>query len=237
MNYSNFVAILFIFPILSVFYIYLTIKKYKYHRLAIAEIFSYKKGINLKWMFYYILGYCIFFLSVYIIQGYDYTLIIIPTTLFLFCYLLFVNVIGIKQKQVKIKTDLHILNKSNETLLILDNDKKKELKKKILLTMNDEPYLNKSLTLQDFTKLIGSNSKYTSYVLNTEFKQNFSSFINSYRIEKAKKILVAEDYKKYTIESISELVGFQSKSAFNKAFKRYEGQTPSAYKKRYTSSN
>jgi len=58
---------------------------------------------------------------------------------------------------------------------------------------------------------------------------NFVTFINSYRIEEAKKILISNNYSNYTIEAVSEIVGFNSKSAFNNAFKKKVGITPSDY--------
>jgi AraC-like DNA-binding protein len=58
---------------------------------------------------------------------------------------------------------------------------------------------------------------------------NFVTFINSYRIEEAKIILLSNKHSNYTIEAISEIVGFNSKSAFNNAFKNRVGVTPSDY--------
>ena len=60
---------------------------------------------------------------------------------------------------------------------------------------------------------------------------NFSSFINGYRITKAKKLLVDTANGRYTIEGLAEMPGFKSKSNFNAAFKKFTGQTPSQYRK------
>ena len=52
----------------------------------------------------------------------------------------------------------------------------------------------------------------------------------SYRVEEAKTILRTELGKKLTIEEIAEQVGYNSKSAFNTAFKKFALQTPSEYR-------
>jgi AraC-like DNA-binding protein len=53
--------------------------------------------------------------------------------------------------------------------------------------------------------------------------------IAGYRIEEAKKLVLSENHD-ITIEELAEKVGYNSKSAFNKAFKKHTGQTPSQFK-------
>ena len=50
-------------------------------------------------------------------------------------------------------------------------------------------------------------------------------------IEEAKAILKTDLGKKLTIEEIAERVGYNSKSAFNTAFKKHTGMTPTEYKR------
>ena len=57
-------------------------------------------------------------------------------------------------------------------------------------------------------------------------------FINSYRIKEAKRLLKNRLNEKSTILEILFEVGFNSKAAFNKAFKKKTGLTPSEYMKR-----
>jgi AraC-like DNA-binding protein len=44
-------------------------------------------------------------------------------------------------------------------------------------------------------------------------------------------VLSGDDSDKYTISSIAFDTGFSSLSSFNSAFKKFEGATPSAYRK------
>ena len=143
---------------------------------------------------------------------------------------------GSQQKPVefeKASSEIIIYKKESPEERLLDPEKIHHIKSLILDEVKKEPYLDKYLTIHQFSKSLGSNSKYVSKVLNSEFDQNFATFINFYRIEKAKELLVSETSSKYTIETISENVGFHSKSAFNKAFKTIVGETPSAFKRKH----
>jgi AraC-like DNA-binding protein len=51
-------------------------------------------------------------------------------------------------------------------------------------------------------------------------------FINTYRVEEAKKRLIDPAKKHYSILAIAEEVGFNSKSAFNLVFKKYTTHDP-----------
>lgn len=95
---------------------------------------------------------------------------------------------------------------------------------------HNKPHLNNKLTLDKFSKNLSSNSKYISNVLNTEFNQNFATFINLHRIDEAKNLLKKEVNEQYTIEAIAKMSGFNSKSAFNNAFKQFEKMTPTEFK-------
>ena len=64
---------------------------------------------------------------------------------------------------------------------------------------------------------------------------SFFEVLASYRVEKAKKILAADVRSKLTVEEISEMVGYNSKTAFNNAFKKLTGKTPSEFRKSLSS--
>jgi len=67
-------------------------------------------------------------------------------------------------------------------------------------------------------------------IINRHFGANFYTFINSYRIEEAKKMLKDSAKKDITITEIYLAVGFNSKSVFYTFFKKLEGMTPTKYR-------
>ncbi len=74
------------------------------------------------------------------------------------------------------------------------------------------------------------NSRTISEVINRYFDQNFSDFVNSFRIQEAISLLKNSD-DKTTVLEILYAVGFNSKSSFYTAFKIKTGMTPSEFKK------
>jgi len=94
-----------------------------------------------------------------------------------------------------------------------------------------KPYLEPELNLDKLAGLIAVKPKVLSQVINELLQQNFFEFVNFYRIEDAKKLLVNPKDKKITVLEVMYEVGFNSKSSFNTLFKRNTGLTPSDYKK------
>lgn len=68
-----------------------------------------------------------------------------------------------------------------------------------------------------------------SYVLNNHYKQRFTDFINSFRIEYVKKRMESGDWRSLTLEGLAKESGFSSRSTFSVSFKKFTGVTPSQY--------
>jgi AraC-like DNA-binding protein len=96
-----------------------------------------------------------------------------------------------------------------------------------------EPFLDSSLTLQILAQQFGMSSRELSILINHHLNQHFFDFITSYRIKKAISILENPSNKKLTILEVLYDVGFNSKSPFNKAFKKYTGKTPTEFRSNY----
>ena len=90
----------------------------------------------------------------------------------------------------------------------------------------DKKYLDKDYSAQDLANEIGTNTRYISAVVNVRIHMNFTSFVNSYRINDAKSILVDKRYQDLNIEEVSDMVGFSNRQSFYAAFYRFTGITP-----------
>ena len=95
----------------------------------------------------------------------------------------------------------------------------------------DKPYLDSNLTLVKVAQKLNIAPRVLSQIINEQRGQNFSDFINVYRIQEAQQLLHDEAYQHHTIASIAYESGFNSLSAFNTSFKKNTGTTPSAYRK------
>ena len=93
----------------------------------------------------------------------------------------------------------------------------------------NRPYLNSTLSLKDLAQAIDISPRYLSYIINSRFKKSFFDLINGLRIEEAKNLLIEKDSRKNILDICYES-GFNSKSAFNSAFKKFAGTTPSKFK-------
>jgi tetratricopeptide (TPR) repeat protein len=118
------------------------------------------------------------------------------------------------------------------------NPQSREGLKKAILKIKMKPTLlfNHEFSLEKMATLVGSNRQYVSQIINEDFNQSFSDFVNESRIKEARKILSDTRYENYTIEAIGKMVGFKSKSAFNQAFKKFTGITPSFYQQSFRKS-
>ena len=96
--------------------------------------------------------------------------------------------------------------------------------------VNEEPYLDATLTIEDLSKQMNFATKDLSILINHHLNQHFFDFVNGYRIRKAMDLLKDPDKKDLTILEILYQVGFNSKSSFNTAFKKHTNQTPTQYR-------
>lgn len=91
-------------------------------------------------------------------------------------------------------------------------------------------YRQQNLTLESFARQVGIAPRVISAVVNTKLRQNFSDFINSYRIEEVIRRLKNKEYMHLTLIGIALESGFSSKTSFNRAFKETTGKTPKDFK-------
>ncbi len=94
-----------------------------------------------------------------------------------------------------------------------------------------QPFKNAELTLQALAAQLAIPPNHLSQVINELFGQNFYDFVNKYRVQEAQKALRDRSKRHLTILAIAYEAGFNSKSAFNAAFKKHANQTPSQYQK------
>jgi AraC-like DNA-binding protein len=91
-------------------------------------------------------------------------------------------------------------------------------------------YRDNLISLQKLARLTGEPAYVVSKVINEKSGYTFFDWIAYLRVEEARKLLLDPKTGNYTIEQIAEEVGYNSKSAFNKAFKKFTGKTPSEYR-------
>ena len=156
--------------------------------------------------------------------------LLVPASLSLFVYAM--GYIGLRRPEVLtgMEESLPAPRRYEKSTLTLERSD--TYRQRLLELMNTEkPYFDGGLTLQKLAKALAVSPHHLSQTINEQLNQNFIDFINAYRIEEAKRLLTDPAKKHYSILAVSEEVGFNSKSAFNTAFKRHANMTPSEFRK------
>jgi len=93
-----------------------------------------------------------------------------------------------------------------------------------------KPFLNPNLTLQQLASELEISTHYLSQIINDKFNLNFFDYINQFRVNEVIAKLNNPKYVSYSLLGIALDSGFNSKSAFNRIFKKFTNLTPSQYK-------
>lgn len=220
----NFIALFFVFLVQNIVYGILSFKEYKILDKKYAE-----EKENIKPLAYVkrnIVGFLFICFLVYLFQLNflsDYKIIMRISLLIYTLWLLFNCYKPHKFKELVVNTSF------------LQQDQKLLLKNRITKAMEEEKvFTDNNLSLQSFAKMVNSNSKYVSKLINEEYDMNVSSYINTYRIEEAKAMLSNPENSVFTMEYIASIIGYSSKSSFYNSFKKITGMTPTEYKKNKT---
>ena len=217
------------------------LKLYKYKK-SLKESYSNIEKINLNWLVYLILGISIIWFVVYLIQD-DRVIFGLASV-----YLIWLAYFG--TKQVNIFNNNHYLNEIKSNSNVVDEvlnfietkpSEKSITEKKINPELNvvaekinvainiDKLFLNPELTLNDLAEQINETSTLVSNAINQVNGKNFYDLINEKRITEFLSQVNLPENKNYTLLSIAYDCGFNSKSSFNRNFKKITGKTPKEY--------
>jgi AraC-like DNA-binding protein len=205
----------------------------KNYRDKIRQQYSSVKNINLSWLSFILYAFILSWITsviVFLSRNYFWNVLDILILLNFFAFFIFFNYIfykglaqpeifsGIEEKQKYVSSKL------------TSADADMHLTKLKSFMEHDKPYLNPDLTLKDLSTELSIPARHLSQIINEYMQSNFYDYISKYRIEEAKSILSDQSSNKTVLEILYE-VGFNSKSSFNTAFKKFTGVTPSRFKK------
>lgn len=89
-------------------------------------------------------------------------------------------------------------------------------------------YNSPSLNVDSIGYYFDMTPDYISKMFKEINGESLVDYINKYRLSKAKELIIS---KKYTMSDISSMVGYNHVRTFNRVFKKYEGITPTMFKK------
>jgi AraC-like DNA-binding protein len=205
------------------------------HQENIKSAFSSLEKINLNWLRYLLVVYAVDWLAVLAWQLSG------GGTAFANYLWLFVSVVmyaigykslqqpeifaGIDETAVPEATAKKKYEKST-----LTPDRAEAYYQKLLQVMaTEKPHRQRDLSLPKLAQRLSMSTHHLSQIINERLQQNFFEFVNKYRIEDAKSLLL--DQANINVAEIGFEAGFSSVSAFNTAFKKYTGMPPSQFRR------
>ena len=97
-----------------------------------------------------------------------------------------------------------------------------------------QPYLKAGYKISDLSKEVEIPTYILSAFINQAYGKNFNEWVNEHRIIYLKGLLQQNpDYRKYTLEALGKLAGFNSRTTFISAVKKTTRQTPSEFFEQY----
>ncbi len=112
----------------------------------------------------------------------------------------------------------------------LTNESANRLHMKLVGVMNAEKLFKEpDLTLAQLANRLHTNPNYLSQVINEKENKNFYDYINTLRAREFISIVANAGNQKYTLLGLAYDCGFNSKSSFNRNFKKITGQTPTEF--------
>lgn len=100
------------------------------------------------------------------------------------------------------------------------------------LFKNENLFLEPAITIKTVSEKLSENPREISQAINENARQNFNEFVNHYRISKAKALMDDSRNRDKKVATIAYDSGFGTVTAFNVAFKKSTGLTPSAYRRK-----
>ncbi|MEA3445424.1 MAG: helix-turn-helix domain-containing protein, partial [Bacteroidota bacterium] len=94
----------------------------------------------------------------------------------------------------------------------------------------EKPYLLTHINIEEVSAQLETNRTYLSKAINAVFNKSFNTLVNEFRIRTARQLLTEDKYNHMSIEAIGEMVGYNSRIAFYKNFKKITGLTPSYFR-------
>jgi AraC-like DNA-binding protein len=211
------------------------------HKKNIISQFSNTDKINLNWLQYLIFGVTVVWS--FVIFGTTSHLYFAVVVFVISMGYLGINQVGIftpisidhTHKKVKYddeKVEAKTLKSEKQKYVKSGLTDEEAFKIHVILTkkmQDNQWYTNPDLTLVELAKMLEVHPNILSQVINTFEEKNFYDYVNALRIAKFISLAKIPKNKKYTILSLCYECGFNSKSSFNKYFKKVTHTTPSQF--------
>lgn len=238
-DYTTFLSILQMTVFLSgVIYVIWSSWLLNKHKTQIRSQFSSVEKKELNWL--RLLTYGLGLVWVLVIVSQNDFIIFIGVSVFV----ILIGFFGIKQNKIYGNEALPITTDPPEDIIEIILPKEKYASAKLAdekvtsyyeklqrLMSEKKVFTDPELSLNDLASKMDIHPNYLSQIINRKEQKTFYDLINSYRVEEFKRLISIPKNQQFTLLSLAYDCGFNSKSSFNRYFKKMTGQTPSQYVK------
>ena len=225
-------------PLQAVVYWLLCFIKLKKHLKSLHQISSSPEKIDLIWLKYFILILLLIIIVWLNLIFFNLESLIEFTPIIYLFSVFFLAYFSLQQKEIFDFSKRDLAELSSIPLYKKDIPKRvsenrlNELDEKLrTLVSIEKVYLENDLNLPKLSQKMDASCNETSFLINELYQDNFYNFINKYRIEEAKRLLLSEKYNQLNVLGIAYESGFNSKTTFNTTFKKYTGVSPTEFVK------
>ena len=235
----------FVTPFLSLFGLYSQILYYAFgvqiyvrYRKKLAEYFSNTYKVELNWIRNFLYTWVALYLFHSIMEVIDLSIMALhwkQSWWSHFASALVVLFLGMKGYFTNLDKlyDTNLAARKDDRVLIRnrrDKDEFRQEKKKLHTHMIDHrPFLDPDLTLSGLAGQLNMSTVKLSQTINSGLGKNFNDFINEYRVEAVKEMMLKGERSNFSLLGIAQECGFNSKATFNRTFKKFTSRTPSEF--------
>lgn len=225
------------------FYFILSILSLKRLDVNIFNNFSTLENVNLSWLrkLIYTFGFIwtalmIFATIHHVFNMFSWIVCTHGLTLSLSVFIIIIGYLGLKQKEIFVNfpdsgSEFVTEERAKYSGVAADEEETKHYVSNLRQYMDAEkPYLDPEISLPELSKRLGVSSHFLSRVINEQLGVNFFDFVNRYRVEEVKLRITDPKFNYLSILGIAFESGFNTKSTFNRVFKKTTGLTPKEFR-------
>jgi AraC-like DNA-binding protein len=235
-----FLVFLLIVALSGPIYFLLSIRLFRKFDIDIFNNFSSFEKVDLDWLrkLVYIFGAIWTTLMViatihHVFQMFSMLFCTHGLTLSLSAFIILIGYFGLKQREIFThypESNQNYITDKYSGSSLKESDAKLFIDRLKHYMAEAKPHLNPDLNLPQLASELEIPSHHLSQIINEHFKQNFFDFINQSRVQEVKEKMIDPKFNHYSLLGLAFECGFNSKSAFNRIFKKLTGKTPSQYK-------
>lgn len=206
------------------------------HKRNIQDQFSDIEEVSLKWLQFLTLGLGVIW--VIVIFSNSGSFIFVGVSVFI----ILIGFFGVQQRNIfsdrrplthSLPEEQSITKKYAKSGLT--SQVAEDVYQSLLVLVSEQSYFKKpDISLNDLAGELAIHPNYLSQIINEKASKSFYDFINAYRVDEFKRLIEIPQNHQFTLMALAYDCGFNSKSSFNRYFKKTTGQTPSEYFKSVT---